>query len=502
MPESTHGLRPQVETFSRDGLRLTVVDGARILADAAEHPLEVFHDLDTTAPVRAVRISVATGVRDSRRYVLLDADVLAGGASRTGRPTLGVVGSDPIGALLTRWTGPGGQRVAGVVDGLESAVGQVSRRLGIAAPAATPPIWEPGAPVGTRVDADAVTGLRTTVTEHAAAAADTGRVVTLRAAVPAGTATPAHLAALLAVVVRVVDDLGGQRAAEPTAGRTFTLSRHPLDPAAADTGPRPVSLDQVGGLDDVVARFRDVATSFRHPGTMARWGARRPQGILLYGPPGTGKTMLARALATEIGGTLREIRTPEILDKWLGASERNIKRIFREARRYRTPTVLLFDEFDSIISYAGAGDDSGSRAINAVAGIFKQEMNTLIEENPSVIVVATTNFPHLIDDSLIRSGRFDVKLEIPLPDAAGRRAILARMIRDLIAAYEVPGFRMFADDLDLGELAALSDGRSGADLREVLRRAQMAKAMREARTGERSIPIGQDDLRAGLRDLG
>ncbi len=143
-----------------------------------------------------------------------------------------------------------------------------------------------------------------------------------------------------------------------------------------------------------------------------------PRASCCYGPPGTGKTMLARALASEIGGIIREVRTPEILDKWLGASERNMKRIFREARQYRVPTVMLFDEFDSIISYAGAGVDSGSHAVNAVAGIFKQEMNNLIEENPNVIVVATTNFPHLIDDSLIRSGRFDVRLEIPLP---GRR---------------------------------------------------------------------------------
>ena len=109
---------------------------------------------------------------------------------------------------------------------------------------------------------------------------------------------------------------------------------------------------------------------------------------------------------------------------------------------------MLFDEFDSIISYAGGGDDAASQAVNAVAGIFKQEMNNLIEENPNVIVVATTNFPERVDDSLIRSGRFDVKLAIPLPDAAGRAEILATMIRRLIAEHEVPGFRMFADDVD------------------------------------------------------
>ncbi len=180
-----------------------------------------------------------------------------------------------------------------------------------------------------------------------------------------------------------------------------------------------------------MAQLRDIAVSFRHPTAMARWGARRPQGILLYGPPGTGKTMLARALANEIGATFREIRTPEILDKWLGASERNIKRDLPARRAgYREPTVILFDEFDSIISYAGAGGDAASQAINAVAGIFKQEMNDLIEVNPNVIVVATTNFPRpgrrLADP--LRSLRHQARRSRS-PGRGGRAEIFRKMIR-------------------------------------------------------------------------
>jgi transitional endoplasmic reticulum ATPase len=211
--------------------------------------------------------------------------------------------------------------------------------------------------------------------------------------------------------------------------------------------------------------------------------------------------MLARALAAEIGATFREIRTPEILDKWLGGSERNIKRIFRNARRYREPTVLLFDEFDSIISYTGAGMDAASQAINAVAGIFKQEMNNLIEANPNVIVVATTNFPERVDDSLVRSGRFDIKLAIPQPDQAGRAQIITKMIRQRIARHETDGFRMFADDIDADRLAAASAGMTGADLKEALRRAQLAKAMHEARTGVPAAPISQQDLTTCITEL-
>jgi transitional endoplasmic reticulum ATPase len=299
---------------------------------------------------------------------------------------------------------------------------------------------------------------------------------------------------LNAVVAALMAELPAATARSPLAALRLTPDHPPAGSGA-------VTLDQVGGLDPVVAEFRQIALSFRNPEAMRRWGAQRPQGILLYGPAGTGKTMLAHALAHEIGGAVREIRTPEILDKWLGASERNLKRIFREARRYTTPTVLLFDEFDSIIGYAGPGTDSGSHAVNAVAGLFKQEMNALVADNPQVIVVATTNFPELIDESLVRSGRFDLRFDIPRPDRAARAQILTRMIRDLITTHESPDFRMFADDVEPGALAAAADSLTGADLREVLRRAQLDKAMTEARSGRPSDPINQADLLARIADV-
>jgi transitional endoplasmic reticulum ATPase len=162
---------------------------------------------------------------------------------------------------------------------------------------------------------------------------------------------------------------------------------------------------------------------------------------------------------------------------------------------------MLFDEFDSIISYAGSGGDAASQAINAVAGIFKQEMNDLIEANPNVIVVATTNFPHRVDDSLIRSGRFDVKVAVPKPDEAGRSEIFRKMIRALVAAHASPAFEMFADDLDLAELGQSTVGLTGADIKEILRRVQLAKAMQDARTGGLVEPINQADLVAGIREM-
>jgi transitional endoplasmic reticulum ATPase len=470
MLERMFPLRPDLDTSVHAGFRVTVVDAAGILA--APSPVELLHGADLGPPVQEASLTLAR-----------DGDYVLDGLVRTGTPRgLSVLGNDPVGVFIGRRVAAGEPWATRVVDGIDDAVASVSRRLGLesAPPAPDGPVLR------TDVREDGLTGLRATVTWQAQP--DDGRLIRLYATVSPDVMATAHLQAMCRLLLDVVVETGVRRPV-------------PLVLSATADSPDQVTLDQVGGLPDQVAELRQVAVSFRHPAAMARWGARRPQGILLYGPPGTGKTMLARALANEIGATFREIRTPEILDKYLGASERNIKRIFRDARRYREPTVMLFDEFDSIISYAGEGGDAASQAVNAVAGIFKQEMNDLVEENPNVIVIATTNFPQRVDQSLIRSGRFDVKMSIPLPDAAGRAQIIGKMIRHLIVQHEVDGFQMFADDLDLDELANSSAGMTGADIKEVLRRAQLAKAMAEARTGTPPTPIDQQDMRVYLSAL-
>ncbi|MEH0825908.1 MULTISPECIES: ATP-binding protein [Micromonospora] len=481
-------VRPDEETVPLLGAEVRITDAAGLLAAATEGPVELLASGDFPAPVREVRCTVRTDVADGQPVHRFEA-YLRVEAAPAGLIALGLAG--PVGLLLAeRLAARGG-------DGPAAAVGRIAAEAGRRIwprPVATL-VVPPRDPAGREVlRAAEAAGLRPRVDQ------DNG-TVRIRADVPSADVDPAHLRAMLGLLLQAVRELSGD-SEEPAVlrGRTYLVGRRPVVVA----GPRSaaVTLDQVGGLPDVVARFREVAVSFRHPAAMARWGARRPQGILMYGPPGTGKTMLARALANEVGADFVEIRTPEILDKYLGGSERNIKRIFREARRYRRPTVMLFDEFDSIISYAGAGGDAASQAVNAVAGIFKQEMNTLFEENPDVIVVATTNFPQRVDASLIRSGRFDLKIAIPAPDETGRAEILTKMVRELIERHERPGFQMFADDLDPAALAADTAGLTGADLREALRRVQLAKALREAAEGAPPAPIGQDDLReavAGLR---
>ncbi|MCW6010179.1 ATP-binding protein [Micromonospora sp. CPCC 205371] len=492
MPQPEHSLRPAAETFEYAGCQITVVGFDEIVAAAAaDQPVELLRGAALPPGIGSARLSFSTRARDGDPVYRLDASLRIG---REPQPAFGVLGRDPVGLLLARRAAARDDWGVRVVGGVGAAGSGVSRWLG--RPPA--PVREEQ-PVRSVARTDPATGLRATVTYHRPPSrfAGGGPLVTVQASVPSGQMSPRHLAAMLGVVL----DIAGRAAGGDGPHGEYVLSRYPMGPSSGADAAERVTLDQVGGLDAVVAQFRQIAVSFQHPQVMARWGARRPQGILLYGPPGTGKTMLARALAAEIGATFREIRTPEILDKWLGGSERNIKRIFRDARRYREPTVMLFDEFDSIISYTGAGMDAASQAINAVAGIFKQEMNDLIEHNPNVIVVATTNFPERVDDSLIRSGRFDIKLAIPRPDHSGRAQIIAKMIRQLMTRHETAGFRMFADDIDVDGLATASAGMTGADLKEALRRAQLAKAMQEARTGAAPTPISQHDIAGHIAEL-
>ncbi|HEY7271600.1 MAG TPA: ATP-binding protein [Actinoplanes sp.] len=485
MTQSSPGARPRSETFDYAGATVELVDAGTILAAARVNRVELLRRATWPAPVQRVDLAV-TGVDlgGGPKHVFSAEISTADEPLTKERIRALVLGNDPVGLLLAKRIEAGDPVATRLVDGVGAAAAAAYKRLGLDRPAA-PAVNRPA------TLADAAVGMQAAVTYD-----ESGTRVRLRAEVARDDVQPAHLQAFVGLTLQAVLELAGP---DSLRGRRYVVSRDNIPKVPVTT--QTVTLDQVGGLADVVAEMRQIALSFRHPEAMARWGARRPQGILMYGPPGTGKTMLSRALANEIGADFREIRTPEILDKWLGGSERNIKQIFRDARRYRVPTLMLFDEFDSIISYTHSGGDAASQAINAVAGIFKQEMNDLIEANPNVIVVATTNFPHRVDDSLIRSGRFDVKISVPKPDEASRAEIFRKMIRGLIAVHETSGFRMFDDNLDLAELARASHGMTGADIKEVLRRVQLAKAMQDARSGGQVAPISQSDLLASVAEL-
>lgn len=277
-----------------------------------------------------------------------------------------------------------------------------------------------------------------------------------------------------------------------------TISVRPDKSPEFDISKDKVELSDFAGLEHITSQLRDVANSFNHPEILEKYRAKRPSGILLAGPAGTGKTMLAEGLATEIGGELWEIKVSELIDKWLGNSQKNMQKIFDKAKNVTKPTVMLWDEIDAMLG-EGDGKSSAAREINSMVGVFKSEMTKLADENPNIIVAATTNDADLLDDAVIRAGRFDLKLTVPLPVEAARLQIWNNKISEDIAdsatdlspadfseapTNERPAdFRLYDDTVNIQELARMSDGMSGADIVECLRRAKFKCAMAEIRTG-------------------
>lgn len=263
-----------------------------------------------------------------------------------------------------------------------------------------------------------------------------------------------------------------------------------------------LSLDDIGGLEHVKKILREIAMSFLHPELMEKWGAKRPQAILLHGEPGTGKTMLARALANEIDAEVWTIQSTDIYEKWLGDSESHIKDIFDRARQHKGRLVIFFDEFESILSKTESPQSGGAdNARNAVAGIFKQEMNTISNDNPNILIVATTNKLDGIDPALRRPGRFDHTIYVPMPDTESRQQILSNVVTKSIIRQEASKLKMFNDDLNITSLAEKTDGLSGADILEIFRRLVLSRAMQEAHTGEEQPPISQEEIEQAIREL-
>ncbi|MEM4757073.1 MAG: CDC48 family AAA ATPase, partial [Desulfurococcaceae archaeon] len=224
--------------------------------------------------------------------------------------------------------------------------------------------------------------------------------------------------------------------------------------------------NDIGGLEEVKQILREsIEYPLKNPELYERYGIRPPKGVLLYGPPGCGKTLLAKAVAHESGANFIAIKGPEIMSKWVGESERAIREIFKKARLY-APTIVFFDEIDAIASIRGFDGDSGvlervvTQLITEIDGIQKLE---------NVIILAATNRPDLVDPALLRPGRFDKLVYVPPPDQNARLEILRIHTRAL----------PLANDVDLVELAKLTEGYTGADLEALIREAVML-ALRES----------------------
>ncbi len=228
-----------------------------------------------------------------------------------------------------------------------------------------------------------------------------------------------------------------------------------------------VRWEDVGGLDEAQTKLKEgVELPLRSPQSFKRLGIRPAKGFLLFGPPGTGKTLLAKAVAREAEANFVATKSSDLLSKWYGESEQQVSRLFERARQV-APTVIFIDEIDSLAPTRGGG--LGEPAVTErVVNTLLAEMDGL-EDMQGVVVMAATNRPNLLDPALLRPGRFDELVYVPVPDAKARRKILG------IHTKKMP----LAADVDLDDLAERTSRFTGADLEDLTRRAGLI-ALRES----------------------
>jgi transitional endoplasmic reticulum ATPase len=242
----------------------------------------------------------------------------------------------------------------------------------------------------------------------------------------------------------------------------FENARHRVQPSAMRevlVQVPNVGWDDIGGLDEPIRILREaIDLPLRHPEAFRRLGVRAAKGFLLFGPPGTGKTLLAKAVAHEAEANFISVASSDLLSKWYGESEQQISRLFARARQV-APTVIFLDEIDALAPHRGSviGESAVS---DRVVNMLLAELDGL-KELRGVVVIGATNRPTLVDPALLRPGRLDELVYVPVPDRNGRRKILG------ILTARMP----LGADVDLDALADRTRGYTGADLEGLVRRA-------------------------------
>jgi SpoVK/Ycf46/Vps4 family AAA+-type ATPase len=255
-----------------------------------------------------------------------------------------------------------------------------------------------------------------------------------------------------------------------------------LQPAQA-----PVTFADVGGLDAVKEQIeKRIILPFQKPALFAKFKRKAGGGILMYGPPGCGKTLLARATAGQCKATFLNVAIEDVLDMWIGESERKLHALFEKARS-STPAVMFFDELEAL---AGKRQYTREGTSSKLVSQFLSEMDGFVKNNAGVLILAASNVPWAVDPAFRRPGRFDRVLFVPPPDRTARASILKILL----------GGRPTATDLDVDALAARTSGFSGADLENLVDTAADRAIARSLETGG-EVPIDQTHLVGALGEI-
>jgi transitional endoplasmic reticulum ATPase len=252
-----------------------------------------------------------------------------------------------------------------------------------------------------------------------------------------------------------------------------------------------VKWTDIGGLAEVKEELQEaIEWPLKYPEIFAHMNTAPPKGVLLYGPPGTGKTMLAKAVANESEANFISIKGPEVLSKWVGESEKAIREVFRKARQ-ASPTIIFFDELDSITPVRGSGY-GGSQVTERVISQILTELDGL-EELKDVVVIGATNRIDIVDPALLRPGRFDKLLNVPVPDLEARKDILKIHLEK----------KPLAEDVKIDELAEKTEGYSGADLAALCNTTAML-VIKEHITKSKTLENAKEnlkDLKISMKDF-
>lgn len=257
------------------------------------------------------------------------------------------------------------------------------------------------------------------------------------------------------VVKKIVPNV---EAVQITATTKAILENEPVKESTLESK-KQLTYEDVGGMGDVIRRVREmIELPMRHPELFARLGIAPPKGLLLYGPPGTGKTLLARVVANETDAHFINLSGPEIMSKFYGQSEENLRNVFKEAQE-KAPSIIFIDEIDSIAPKRG--ETTGEVERRVVAQLLA--LMDGLESRGNVVVIGATNRPNSIDEALRRPGRFDREIEIGVPDKQGRLEILQIHTRGM----------PLAENVDLKYYASKTHGFVGADLQSLVKEAAM-----------------------------
>lgn len=235
-----------------------------------------------------------------------------------------------------------------------------------------------------------------------------------------------------------------------------------------------VTFEEIGGQSKAKEEVEGLSFALSHPDLYKKWGTKPPKGILLYGPPGTGKTLMAKALASQANARFLHVNASDIGAKWYGESEKIVQQIFDYANSGEGNTIIYFDEIDSIVPIR----EGQHAATQRVIGVLLQNIDGM-ESKDNVMIVASTNRMQSVDSAMLRPGRLDRLVELGLPDAAGRESIFGIHINK---AQKIAGdTRELFNGIDANIIAKRTDGYSGADIAEIIRRALEKKVRLEGR---------------------